>query len=110
MLPPNDFDGARRCPRSYAGSKAIAPRRRVVGLALWRQYRGAQSSVACSPDSVLRDFNTITGTLFAAAINVVVAVVSLALASSTPSTLHVSGPATSDAASAEPIADYTPQK
>ncbi len=59
---------------------------------------------------LLRDFNTITGTLFAAAINVVVALVSLALASTTPSTLHVSGPAaTSEAASTEPVSDYTPQ-
>ncbi len=38
---------------------------------------------------LLRDFNTTTGTLFAAAINVVVAIVSWALASSTPSTIEV---------------------
>ncbi len=59
---------------------------------------------------LLRDFNTVTGTLFAAAINVVVALVSLALSASTPSTIPVSGPAAStDAASPEPIASYTPQ-
>ena len=48
---------------------------------------------------LLRDFNVMTGTLFAAAINVVVALVSLALAASTPNTIPVSSVETaSDAA------------
>jgi spermidine synthase len=38
---------------------------------------------------LLRDYNTTVGTLFAAAINVIVALVSLALASSTPHTVSV---------------------
>jgi len=42
---------------------------------------------------LLRDYNTTAGTLFAAAINVIVAVVSLSLASSTPHAIPVSGPA-----------------
>src|SRR5450631_148840 len=42
---------------------------------------------------LLRDYNTTTGTLFAAAINVLVAVVSLALAASTPDTIPVAAPA-----------------
>ena len=42
---------------------------------------------------LLRDYNTLTGTLFAAAINVLVALVSLALAATTPETIPVSGPA-----------------
>ena len=42
---------------------------------------------------LLRDFNVFTATLFAAAINVVVALVSLALSTSTPQTIPVSGPA-----------------
>jgi spermidine synthase len=42
---------------------------------------------------LLRDYNTITGTLFAAAVNVLVALVSLALAATTPHTIPVSGPA-----------------
>jgi spermidine synthase len=42
---------------------------------------------------LLRDYNTITGTLFAAAINVLVALVSLVLAATTPETIPVSGPA-----------------
>src|SRR6185312_2870327 len=42
---------------------------------------------------LLRDYNTTAGTLFAAAINVIVAVVSLSLASSTPHAVPVSGPA-----------------
>ncbi|HVW10981.1 MAG TPA: fused MFS/spermidine synthase [Bryobacteraceae bacterium] len=42
---------------------------------------------------LLREYNTTAGTLFAAAINVVVALVSLALASSTPKSVPVSGPA-----------------
>jgi spermidine synthase len=59
---------------------------------------------------LLRDFNTVTGTLFAAAINVVVALVSLALAASTPETIPVSGPtASTESASTEPVALYTPQ-
>ncbi len=40
---------------------------------------------------LLRDFNTTTGTLFAAGVNVIVALVSLALASSTPHTMTVPG-------------------
>ena len=42
---------------------------------------------------LLRDFNTTTGTLFAAAINILGALVSLALASSTPDTIPVGAPA-----------------
>lgn len=42
---------------------------------------------------LLRDYNTITGTLFAAAINVLVALVSFVLASTTPETIPVGGPA-----------------
>ena len=42
---------------------------------------------------LLREYNTITGTMFAAAVNVVVALVSLALAASTPNTIPISGPA-----------------
>jgi spermidine synthase len=53
---------------------------------------------------LLRDYNTVTGTLFAAAINVVVALVSLALAASTPETIPVSGP-TPDAEDATSVPD-----
>ncbi len=49
---------------------------------------------------LLRDFNVVTGTLFAAAINVVVALVSLALSSSTPHTIPVSGPVPAEEAPA----------
>ncbi len=48
---------------------------------------------------LLRDYNTVTGTLFAAAVNVVVALVSLALASSTPETIPMTGPAPESEAS-----------
>jgi spermidine synthase len=61
---------------------------------------------------LLRDFNTVTGTLFAAAINVIVALVSLALAATTPETIPVSGPApeaTSVESAPESAADYTLQ-
>lgn len=62
---------------------------------------------------LLRDFNVVTGTLFAAAINVVVALVSLALAATTPSTIPVSGPAPGTEAvpaeSAKSGADYEPK-
>ena len=59
---------------------------------------------------LLRDYNTLTGTLFAAAINVVVALVSLALASSTPETIPMSGPApTAEAAPAVIAEAHTPQ-
>jgi spermidine synthase len=49
---------------------------------------------------LLRDFNVFTGTLFAAAINVVVALVSLAFSSSTPHTIPVSGIPQEEAATA----------
>ncbi|HEY4085671.1 MAG TPA: fused MFS/spermidine synthase, partial [Bryobacteraceae bacterium] len=49
---------------------------------------------------LLREYNTTAGTLFAAAINVIVAVVSLSLASSTPHAVPVSGPAPEAEASA----------
>ncbi len=59
---------------------------------------------------LLRVYNTTTGTLFAAAINVVVALVSLALASSTPETLSVSGPGpVQEEASEASAQSYEPQ-
>ena len=54
---------------------------------------------------LLRDFNTLTGTLFAAALNVVVALVSLALSASTPDTIPISGPAPGAEAAPEQPAD-----
>jgi spermidine synthase len=54
---------------------------------------------------LLRNYNTTAGTLFAAAINLIVALVSLALASSTPRTIPVTGPAPAAEANA---ADATP--
>jgi spermidine synthase len=55
---------------------------------------------------LLRVYNTTAGTLFAAAINLIVALVSLALASSTPRTIPVTGP--TPAAEASVAAEAAP--
>lgn len=62
---------------------------------------------------LLRDYNVTTGTLFAAAINVLVALVSFTLSSSTPHTIPVTGPAPEEEAAkpaetAAPVSE-TPQ-
>jgi spermidine synthase len=54
---------------------------------------------------LLRDFNVVAGTLFAAGLNVVVALISLALSASTPETIPVSGPAPGGEAAPEAPVD-----